>query len=203
MKMIKTALSLTLFCLISTLSFSQTTLSKAFSSSYTYESNKEYSKAISALSPHYSKSSYEVNLRIGWLHYLKGDYTKSQTYYKTAMTLKPKSVEAILGYIYPAAALQNWEDVIKKYKAVLALDNNNYTANYRLGEIYYYRKDFSQALTYVTKVRKSFPFDYSANLLAGKILIGLGKIVDAKAALNSALLYDPTSKEVTGLLQKL
>ncbi len=186
-----------------TAAYSQTAMSEAFSASYTHEHNQEYAQAIQVLSNHYSKSSYEVNLRLGWLYYLNGDYIKSQTYYSNAIALKPKSIEALLGYIYPAAALQNWNDVSAKYKAIVSIDPNHSTANYRLAEIHFYKKEFSTAEKYVKRVQATYPFDYSANLLAGKIQISLGKITEAKKSLNAALLYDPTSEDAKVLFDKL
>lgn len=196
-------LALNLLIIISFNANAQNGPSEAFSKSYTYEYNKEYNKAISALSTHYDNESYEVNLRLGWLHYAAGEYPKSLNYYQTAVKLKPKSIEAKLGLVYPAAALQNWEEVIDQYENILKIDQQNSTANFKLAEIYFYRKDFNKAINYVLTVQNLYPFDYSSNVLAGKIQIGLGKISEAKVSLKKALLYDPTSAEVKTLLEKL
>jgi len=184
-------------------SFAQTNQSKAFTESYTFEYNKDYGNAISALDKVYKVDSYEINLRLGWLTYLNGDYPKSQAFYKTAIKLQPKSIEAKLGYVYPTSAMQNWEDIIKTYNDILAIDASNYTVNYRMSVIYFLRKDFGKANLYAKKVKSLYPFDYKINLLLGKISIGLGKINTAKTYLNSALLYSPSSKIVTELLKTL
>src|SRR3954470_18393663 len=80
----------------------------AFTSSYLGESNKEYLAAILKLEDVYDANSYSINLRLGWLNYLKKEYPKSQMYYRKAMALEPKSIEARFGYVNPTAALQNW-----------------------------------------------------------------------------------------------
>ncbi len=194
---------LLLIILSANLSFAQTDLSKAFSESYQYEYTKDYAKAISSLDKFYDANSYEINLRLGWLSYANGDYLKSQNYYKNAIKIKPSSIEAKLGYAYPTSALDNWEDIIKTYNSILALDPNNYTVNSRMASIYYYRKDFEKAKTYADKVGAQYPFDYTNNLLLGKIYVSLGKVSLAKEHLNKALLYDPTSSEVLELLKTL
>jgi tetratricopeptide (TPR) repeat protein len=184
-------------------SFAQTELSKAFSESYQHEYNKDYAKAISSLDKFYDANSYEINLRLGWLSYSNGDYLKSQNYYKNAIKIKPSSIEAKLGFAYPTSALENWEDIIKTYNSILAIDPNNYTVNTRMASIYFYRKDFEKAKNYAEIVGKQYPFDYSINLLLGKINVSLGKVTIAKEHLNKALLYNPSSTEVLELLKTL
>jgi len=188
---------------IANFSFGQTVQSAAFSESYQFEYNKDYSKAISSIDNVYDANSYIINIRLGWLNYLNGDYLKSQAYYKTAIKLEPSSIEARLGYAYPLSALNNWEDVITIYNQILSIAPNNYIVNYRMSLIYFNRKDFEKSITYAQKIISQYPFDYDLNLLLGKINIGLGKIDTAKSVLNRALLYNPSSTEVIELIKTL
>ena len=184
-------------------SFSQTTVSTAFSKSYELEYNKEYDKAIVAMQAVYSESSYDINLRLGWLNYAAGEYTKSLNYYKVATKLIPKSIEAKMGLVYPLSALQNWNEVLKTYEQILLIDPNHAKANYQVAYIYYVRKDYKKAHTYAKKVFNLYPFDYDTNLLLGKICVSLGDISSAKLHLNKALNYSPSSAEVISLLKSL
>lgn len=181
----------------------QNSVSEAFSKSYELEYNQEYTKAITIISAVYDASSYAVNLRMGWLSYLNADYLKSKTYYNNAIKLNPRSIEARLGIANPLSVLQNWEDIIRVYKEILKISDNQVVANYRLAYIYYSKKKFDTANGYATKVAGLYPFDFDNNLLLGKINISLGKITIAKKYLNTALLYNPTSTEVIGLLKVL
>jgi len=195
---------LTLVVLIFTTTvFSQNTISSSFSESYLQEYNKDYPKAIAALDKIYDANSYEINLRLGWLYYSNADYVKSKNYYANAMSLKPESIEAKLGYAYPAAATESWDKLIEIYSGILAIDPHHYTVNLRMATIYYYQKDFGKALKYSEMLLKLYPFDYSNNLLLGKINLSLGNIILAKKYLNNALLYDPTATEVLNLLKTL
>ena len=175
----------------------------AFSSSYLGESNKEYLASIITLENIYDANSYPINLRLGWLNYLKKDYAKSQSYYKKAMILEPRSIEARFGYVNPTAALQGWDDVLKTYMDILAIDANNTVVNYRVGYIYYYRKNYDEAEKYVRKVLELYPFDYDSNALLGAIFVGQGKIIEAKKYYKIALVYNPKSKEILEVLKKL
>lgn len=198
----KTILTL-LFLASVVLGISQTNVNEAFSKSYTYENDKDYAKAISVISAVYDANSYTMNLRLGWLNYLAGEYPKSQNYYQKAIALESKSIEARLGYIYPTSAMENWDNVIKMYYDILTIDPNNTVVNYRLASIYSYRKEYTKAASYAEKVTMLYPFDYDANYLLGYIYIGLGKIKEAKINLNRALQYNPSSTEVKTLLDKI
>lgn len=182
----------------------QTDTVAAFSKSYNFESNKDYTKAIESMMTVYSANAYPVNLRLGWLWYLKGDYAKSQIYYKNAIATEPKSVEARLGYVYPAAALENWTDVAAAYKEILAIDPENSVANYRMAYIMHYiNKDNNAAANYIAKVLKYYPFDFDANYLSAAIQTSLGNIREARNSAMKALQYNPQSKEALRLFEGL
>jgi len=181
----------------------QTTSSEAFSKSYTYETNKDYTKAVSSITAVYDASSYTMNLRLGWLEYLAGEYIKSESYYKKAIVLEQKSVEARLGSVYPISATGNWDEVIKVYSEILTIDPQNSMVNYRMAYIYFVRKDYEKAASYAQKVVKLYPFDFDSNYLLGQIYVTQGKILEAKMYLTRAVEYNPTSTEAKSLLGKL
>ena len=199
----KHSISSFLLLLFITVSYSQNNISEAFSKSYQFEYNKDFTNAISALDEVYSTNSYEINLRLGWLYYLNGDFSKSKNHYKNAIKSEPKSIEAKLGLAYPLGALESWGELITLYNEILKIDPFNYTVNLRMANIYYYRKDFTKAEKFGEKISKLYPFDFSYNVILGKINLSLGNIIHAKEHLNAALLYDPTATEVLGLLKAL
>ncbi|MCF6177246.1 MAG: tetratricopeptide repeat protein [Victivallaceae bacterium] len=167
------------------------TLVEAFKKSYALEKVGQYSKAIESLSAHHDKNSYEVNLRLGWLNYLAGRFTKSIAYYSQAINLMPLSVEAQLGIIYPASSVGNWAQVIKAYNKILEIDPKNYTANYKLGYINYYKKNYKQAFTYFQQGVNLYPFDYNNLLMYAWTNYQLGKRREAKILFNKVLLNNP------------
>lgn len=183
--------------------FAQTDNSKAFSNSYLHESNGQYLESISDLQAVYSESSYSMNLRLGWLFYLSGDYYKSMTYYTNAINLESNSIEARLGYVYPLAALQNWDSVLETYMTILSIDPKNTLVNYRVGYIYYLREDMVSAEKSLIKVLELYPFDYDSNLLLGSVYMKMGKIKEAKIYFNRALEFNPSSIEVQGILKTI
>ena len=163
----------------------------AFENSYSMEAKADYSRAIKTLKDVYQENSYEINLRLGWLHYLAGLHLESITYYQKAIKLRPYSIEPKFGYVLPAAAMGNWAQVIYQYQEILKIDPQNTIANYRMGSIYYNKQDYLRAEKYIEKVVNLYPFDYDSNLLFGWISFKLGKLREAKVLFTKVLLNKP------------
>ncbi len=166
-------------------------LEEAFKTSYAHESNAEYSKAAEVLKKVYDESSYELNLRLGWLDYQAGLFTESIAFYNKSILLMPMSIEARLGFVLPAAALGNWNQVITRYNEILKIDPNHYTVNYRMGLIYYGKQDYQTAYKYLEKIANLYPFDYDALQMFGWTNYKLGKLREAKLLFGKALLNKP------------
>jgi len=174
----------------------------AFSKSYLFEYETQYTKAIKALQD-LNADNYEINLRLGWLYYLSKDYTRSEGHYKKAILLEASSVEARFGIVLPLSAQGNWNQVVTVYSEILKYDPNNSIANYRIASIFYNRKDYTNAVNYISRVIKMYPFDYDSNLLYGKTLLAQGKTAEAKKFIEKALEYNPQSDEAKAVMKKL
>lgn len=179
--------------------FSQdlSSMADAFEKSYTYENSKEYSKAIAEVLTVYEASSYETNIRLGWLYYENGSYTTSAQYYLTAQTLMPYSLEAKFGYVLPQKALGNWSLVKSTYESILKIDPMNSYANYNMGLIYYNTADYLTAYTYLEKIANMYPFDYDITVLYAWTNYQLGKLREAKVLFTKALLIYPDDESAT------
>lgn len=177
-------------------------MQKGFKSSYADEFKKNYTAAISDILPYYADSNYEVNIRLGWLHYLNKNYTASQNYYSKAVALKPNSIEAKFGYIKPLSFLESWNKVLEQYMAILKIDPQNTQANYWTGIIYYNRKQYAPAIKCFQKVADLYPFDYDGNQMLGWSLLMAGRKAEARAAFLKALLIKPDDLSATDGLNK-
>lgn len=103
----------------------------AVAKSIALEKEQKYDEAIVALTA-IRKSNYLVNLRLGWLYYLKADYTNSKQFYQMAMRMAPKAVEPRLGLTLPMLAELRYAEVEGVARTILSLDANNYTGSLRL-----------------------------------------------------------------------
>ncbi|MFH2140864.1 MAG: tetratricopeptide repeat protein [Bacteroidota bacterium] len=206
MELLKKQFGIILLILIAQIAVAQTTteIQSAFTLSYTYESGGEYGKAIDEIKKVYSEDNYEINIRLGWLNYEAGHFTVSISYYQKAISLKPYSIEAKFGIVYPAAAAGNWDQVILHYNEILKIEPKNSVVNYRLGVIYYERKDYKKSFEYLENVVNLYPFDYDGLIMFAWCNYQLGNTREAKVLFNKVLLLSPndsSAKEGLGLLK--
>ncbi len=169
-------------------------LKEAFAQSYALEAQKDYVKATRVLKQVFDQQSYELNLRLGWLNYLSGQYSESLKYYQTAAALMPCSVEAKLGCVLPASALGNWSDVIDYYYKVLEIDPHNCQANYYMGLIGYNNRDYERAYKYLKRVVDLYPFDHDGVILFAWCNYQLAKKDQARVLFTRALLAVPDDR---------
>lgn len=169
----------------------------AFDYSYKLEKASKYVDAINSIKGVYEETSYEMNLRLGWLNYLIGQQTTSISYYDKAIKLNPFSIEARFGYIMPASALGNWELVKNQYLEILKVDPQNTKANYYLGLIYYNTKEYSKAQKHFEICANLYPFDYDSMLMYAWNSYFLGKLREAKVLFTKTLLIRPNDKSAT------
>jgi len=184
-------ISILIYLALAVMAQDYTRLTSAFSESYTKEKEGKYQEAVSSLKAVYDAGSYELNLRLGWLTYLQGQFTESLNYYNKATDLMPYAIEPRLGLVLPGSSLGNWDLVITQYNKILEIDPNNTIALYRLGLITYDKKDYKKAYTYFEKVVNLYPFDYQSLLMLGWSNYKLGKYREAKILFSKALLYAP------------
>ena len=177
-------------------------LQKAFRNSYANEQNKNYIAAINDIYPYLSDNSYEVNIGLGWLHYLNKNYTASQSYYQKAISIKPGAIEAKFGYVKPLSFLQSWDKVLEQYLAILRIDPQNAQANYWAGVIYYNRKQYDAAIRCFKVVVTLYPFDYDGNHMLAWSSLMAGKKADAKPLFERALIIKPADASSTDGLNR-
>ena len=198
----KVLITLVLISLSETVSLSQDFIKKkdAFQKSYIQEATGEYLGAIASLKDIYDEKSYEINLRLGWLTYLSGNFTESKAYYNNAVNLMPFSIESRFGLVSPLAALGNWSEVLAQYEKILEISPNNSIVLHRLGLIYYGKGDFDSARKYFDKVVNLYPFDYDALTMLAWTYFKLNNLRESKVLFQKALLNTPNgTSAVEGL----
>jgi tetratricopeptide (TPR) repeat protein len=200
MNLLKKTLAVIISVTSLTLNSQNKTLASAFSQSYDYEAIAKYDAAISSINAFYSATSYEINLRLGWLNYLAGKHKESISFYQKAITLMPAATEPKWAIINPFTKLESWNDIEKTYLAILKLDSKNSTANYNLGLIYYYRKDYFSAKKHFDVSLNLSPFGYNNMLMSAWTNYFLGNKSQASVLFNKTLLYSPNdSSALEGL----
>ncbi len=170
---------------------------KAFNNSINLALKGNYQKAIEELLNVYKDNTndYLLNLRLGYLYYLQKNYDESIKYYQKAVNITlEKSVEPYLGLTLPLAAKEKWSEVEKVYNKILSIDQSNYIANLRLGQIYFNRKEYSKAEKYLLKSFEQYPSEYEPNIYLGWTYFYLNKKSDAKKHFINALMVSENDK---------
>lgn len=176
----------------------------AFSKSYTLENGKKFNEAIETLKSLNASQNYAVQLRLGWLLYSAKRYDESVVAYKKAAEIMPAAIEPLLALVNPLATQKKWGEVEKNHLNILKIDPKNSVTNFRLGQMYYNKKEYAKAEKYFSMALNLYPFDYDSMLLGGWNYYFLGKHSQAKELFNRVLLYSPfdtSAKEGLNLIK--
>jgi tetratricopeptide (TPR) repeat protein len=178
-------------------------IKEAFAKSYQYEVAAEYEKGIEELRKVYDEGRYEINVRLGWLSYLSGNFQESMAYYNRAISIMPYAIEPRFGIAFPASAMGNWDFVLRQYEQILEINPNNSLALFRTGMIYYGRKDYQKAKEFFQKVINLYPFDYDGLNMMGWTYLFLGNTKEARIMFQKALYANPSGESAAEGLKNL
>ncbi|MCF6224665.1 MAG: tetratricopeptide repeat protein [Flavobacteriaceae bacterium] len=181
----------------------QNNLLSVFETSYSHQANLDYHKAFEVLQKVYPNNlvNYELNLRLGWLSYMLGEFNRSEDYYTKAMELKPLSLEALNGKILPLLAQQKYDKVIQLSEKSLSISPNNSKAEYYIGISNYYLKDYVKSEKYLENAINKYPFNLDINLMLGWTKFALGKKNEAKVLFLVAQRNSPQNKSVISAIE--
>jgi len=183
----------------------QDELRKALAKSYQSEKSGAYEDAIKDLAKvlKANTQNYVLNLRIGWLYYMRGEYDNSKMYYQNAIRISPDSVEARTGCMLPLIALERYSDADALAKQVLSDDPGNYYANIRYSYSLRFQQKFEQALKIATKMHQMYPSDSTVLKELAMAKWGMNDIDGAKAAFNEVLNISQDDEFAKAMLKSL
>jgi cytochrome c-type biogenesis protein CcmH/NrfG len=195
-----------LFLLGSTAVWGMTTpeIMQAYYKSYNYEKLQDFRDAVDALSPvvrEYPKG-YTVNLRLGWLYYLKENYADSLQHYAQAMKVAPQSIEAKLGYMLPLMVQRRYDLVETMAYQILRTDRYNYYANLRLAVALRHEKKYEDAAKILQQMLTLYPIDVTFLTELGLVREAEGKVTAAAAIFTDVLILDPENPTANARIGK-
>ena len=104
-------------------------------------------------------SDYSAMLRAGWLNYMNEKYDTALKFYDRAASRASGALSPLYGMLNCYIAKEDNARTVRVAKAILVIDELNYTANSRLAAIYYTENKFSLAAAYYRKLHRLFPED--------------------------------------------
>ena len=139
----------------------QDVIQKAYMNSYNYEQMGNYKDAIKALAPVYKHypNGYTLNLRYGWLFYLKHNYADAQKYYQKASTLKPYAISPRLGLANIYLTTASYDKVQTIATEILKTDYYNYYANLYFIKALIAQQKYTIAQQILLKMLTLYPTD--------------------------------------------
>jgi len=170
-------------------------VAKAIGESIQSETALDYAKAIEAIAAPLKAhpKNYTLNLRSGWLHYLKGEYEKSERDYQQASRLAPKSIEAKLGELLAMLGQEHYKNVEPLADQIIHTDRNNLYANLRLAIALRKLGKLAEAEKVARKMLAVYPANTLLMTELGLIEQAQNKAAAAKEVFLDVLALDPTN----------
>jgi tetratricopeptide (TPR) repeat protein len=150
-------------------SLEATIFADAITDSYIFESKKDYAKAIEVLEAASKETpgDYFLQLRMGWLALIKGEYSKSSGYYQKATLLAPNAIEPRIGNVRALLALGLYKQADVACRTILKQDSKNYFARSTIAYSNYVLANYQESEKYYASIIVDYPADT-------EMLIGLG-----------------------------
>jgi tetratricopeptide (TPR) repeat protein len=132
--------------------------------SVTAEASKDYDAAIRQLTGFQQAGGdqFLLNLRAGWLCYLKHDYANARNRYNEAARLQPSAINPLLGLLNVAEAGADATEIRKAVEGVLRVDPINYTAQMAGAAVQFKAQNYRESLSYYRRVLQYYPDDLAA-----------------------------------------
>jgi tetratricopeptide (TPR) repeat protein len=156
---------------------SESDIRECYYKSYRYEKARNYPDAIKSLLlvQQSYPNGYTVNLRLGWLNYLQGNFTGAEASYRTSIKLAPAALEPKLGLLLPLQAQGRYVQMESLARQVLEKDPFNFYGCLRLSTALRMQKKFDLAMEVLARSRRMYPADPQLFAEESKLLQAQGK----------------------------
>ncbi|MGD8320298.1 MAG: hypothetical protein PVJ02_07585 [Gemmatimonadota bacterium] len=171
-------------------------IAAAYRSSFEHERAQDYQNSIRALAPVYEAypAGYTVNLRMGWLFYLNGNYANSVAHYEVATTSAPLALEPKLGHLLPLLAQGRWTEAEALAYQVVSVDHYNYYGNLRLAVALRMQGKAEAAYQIALKMVGAYPTDLPYLVELANIQDARGDTDEARRLFGEILILDPENQ---------
>jgi tetratricopeptide (TPR) repeat protein len=160
---------------------------------------KRASEVLTAFSS--EPRSNDVNLLIGQLWTVIGDYARATAIFQQALQSDPYLHKA---HFYSGLAYihwQHWPEAEREFRAELDLVPRDPDAQYHLGFVYAQQTKMDEAVAIFRQVVASYPNYPNAQYQLGKILLDRGQVTDAIGYLEDAVQLSPQADYIHYQLQ--
>jgi tetratricopeptide (TPR) repeat protein len=169
---------------------------KSFQTSYAKGLDNKYDEAIAPLLKLINKypSDYIVNVRLGYLYFLKGDFKVSIGYYEKGVYIKSKAVEPYQGILLPLMGQKDYKESIRWGQRALKIDPLNYTVLSTVAYACYLNEDYKNATFYYLRLTELYPSDVTMRVGLGWSYLKTGDKIKARKEFIQVLNLSPTNQ---------
>jgi|WetSurMetagenome_2_1015567.scaffolds.fasta_scaffold63249_2 predicted Zn-dependent protease len=174
----------------------------ALTRSYAHESAARYDSAADVLlAAGPVGDDFFLNLRLGWLQYLKKDYGTAIRYYRTAEKAEQHSIEAKVGLLNCFQATGDGSGMFETARELFTIDPANQTAHRFMIDADITIREYSRAETRTNQALRYYPIDLGFNVRLARIYLAQGRPADARAvAAAMQAIYGRQNAEVSALV---
>lgn len=171
-------------------------VAEAYARSFGYERTEAYEDAVRALAPVYEAypKGYTVNLRMGWLFYLNGNYSNAEAHYESAEAAAPTALEPRLGRLLPLLAQERWADAEALGYQIVSQDHYSYYGNLRLAAALRMQGKLDAAYQLALKMVTAYPTDVLHLVEFARIVEARGDVEEARRIFGEILILDPENE---------
>jgi tetratricopeptide (TPR) repeat protein len=176
----------------------------AYHASFEHERAEAYQDAIRALAPVYEAypNGYTVNLRMGWLFYLNGNFNNAVAHYEVARSAAPFALEPKLGQLLPLLAQGRWPEAESVAYEIVSVDHYNYYGNMRLIVALRMQEKFEPAYQITLKMAGAYPTDLTFLAELALLNDARGNKDEAVRLFTDLLILDPENETARNYLKK-
>ena len=164
--------------------------------SFEHERAENYQDAIRALAPVYEAypNGYTVNLRMGWLFYLNGNFNNAVAHYEVATSAAPVALEPKLGKMLPLLAQGRWSEAEAVAYQVVSVDHYNYYGNLRLAVALRMQGKLEASYQITLKMATAYPTDVMFLVELAQVNDARGDTEEAARLFEEVLILDPENE---------
>jgi tetratricopeptide (TPR) repeat protein len=181
---------------------SQADIAQAYAQSFSLENQAKYIEAAKALKQVYQKfqTTYTVNLRLGYLYYLAGQFANSQKHYQQAINAVPSAISPRIGIMNLYQTWGKSDQALSQGQAILKQDPFHYATNLRVASLLLAQQQGEAALTIYKTMLSLYPEDTSYLSAYAQGLWQMGWHQAAQDVAHNILVLEPNNTIAKNLL---
>ncbi len=168
----------------------------SWAQSYQLEAKGDYTGAASVLTKQKNEKTLEfTELRLGWLAYLAGDWSRAIEHYNAALEHNPKSVDAEIGLLAPLIAQSRWKEVEFRSYSVLEKVPRHYTAHLYLLQVEEHHREWQKMRDHADLIVQYYPSNVDTWVYLARSEYWLGRNDKTYLAYQQVLMRYPAHLE--------